>query len=81
MDFIETFSHVAKLVTVKTLLALAASHSWFLSQLDINNAFLNGDLFEEVYIDLPPGYLNQGELPSDGVKRVCKLHKFIYGLK
>lgn len=60
IDFIDTFSHVAKLVTVKVILALAACHKWHLAQLDINNAFLNDDLTEEVYMDLPLGYKLQG---------------------
>ena len=81
VDFTETFSPVAKLDSVKVLLALAASHSWHLVQLDVNNAFLHGDLLEEVYIDLPLGYGRKGEQISSKDKLVGKLHKSIYGLK
>ena len=66
---------MAKLVTVKVLLALATHHKWYLVQFDVNNVFLNGDLFEKVYIDLPLDYGSKGE------NYVCRLHKSIYGLK
>ena len=78
LDYLETFSPVAKLVTVKVLLPLAAKQKWHLVQLDANNAFLDGDLFEEVYMELPLGYLRQGESIVNGKRLVCKLHKFIY---
>ncbi|XP_075504400.1 putative mitochondrial protein AtMg00820 [Primulina tabacum] len=53
VDFFEIFSPVAKLATIKTVIELAASQNWHLALLDVNNAFLNGDLSEEVYMDLP----------------------------
>lgn len=48
--------------------------------MDINNAFLNGDLFEEVYMALPLGYYDHFRADKQ-VPYVCKLNKFIYGLK
>lgn len=74
VDFVDTFSPVAKMTTVKTLLAVAAAKKWSLHQLDISNAFLNGDLEEEIYMTLPPGYTaKDGEaLPPNAV---CKLKK------
>lgn len=65
---------------MKLLLSLAPKLKWSLHQLDISNAFLNGDLDEEIYMKLPLGYEKMtGE--SVGPNAVCKLHKSIYGLK
>ncbi|KAE8702231.1 Detected protein of unknown function [Hibiscus syriacus] len=73
--YVETFSPVAKMVTVRTVLALASIHQWPLFQMDIYNSFLQGDLVEEVYMSLPEGFCSQGET------RVCRLQKSLYGLK
>lgn len=75
LDFHDTFSPVAKMVSVRTVITLAASREWSISQMDVSNAFLQGDLYEDVYMHMPQGFCRKGE------KKVCKLVKSFYGLK
>ncbi|KAI9162373.1 hypothetical protein LWI28_026651 [Acer negundo] len=75
INYQDTFSPTAKITSVCCLLALAAARGWSLYQMDVNNAFLHGDLTEEIFMSPPPGLQRQGE------KLVCRLHKSLYGLK
>ena len=75
-DYYDTFSPVAKMTSVHLLLSMAAMSSWPLFQLDIKNAFLHGDLTEEVYMEQLPGFVAQGE---SGL--VCWLRRSLYGVK
>ncbi|RVW49230.1 Retrovirus-related Pol polyprotein from transposon TNT 1-94 [Vitis vinifera] len=74
IDYEETFAPVARISSVRALLAVAAARKWDLFQMDVKNAFLNGDLSEEVYMQPPPGL-------SIESNKVCHLRRALYGLK
>ncbi|PKU82073.1 Retrovirus-related Pol polyprotein from transposon TNT 1-94 [Dendrobium catenatum] len=72
----ETFSPVAKMLTIRLLLMLSLHCNWPVYQLDVSNAFLHGDLLEDIYMRQPPGFIDQTN-PHAG----CKLQNSLYGLK
>ncbi|GJU21073.1 zinc finger, CCHC-type containing protein [Tanacetum coccineum] len=76
IDFDEVFAPVARIETVRLILALAAYHGWQVHHLDVKSAFLHGDLKEEVYVTQPEGFIQQG---NSG--KVYKLTKALYGLR
>ncbi|GJY30641.1 retrovirus-related pol polyprotein from transposon TNT 1-94 [Tanacetum coccineum] len=76
IDFDETYAPVARLESIRILLAYACAHDFKLFQMDVKSAFLNGFINEEVYVAQPPGFVDF-EKPN----HVFKLKKALYGLK
>ena len=76
IDYEETFAPVARLESIRMLLAFACHKGFTLFQMDVKSAFLNGYILEEVYVEQPPGFQNH-KYPD----HVFKLKKALYGLK
>jgi hypothetical protein len=74
LDYFETYAPVARFASIRLLLALAAKFGLKIQQMDVDTAFLYGDLDEEVFMEQPEGYIEDPEL-------VCRLRKSLYGLK
>lgn len=75
LDYHETFLPIAKMVILRSLIALAESKGWNVYQMNVYNVFLQGDLYEKVYIEIPQGFRRHREI------NVCNLVKSLYGLK
>ena len=80
VDYFDTFAPVARLASIRTVLAFVAAEDYETGQIDIKGAYLNGELTEEevIFMRQPPGY---EEVGADGRKRVIRLRKTLYGLK
>lgn len=76
VDFEEVFAPVARMETVRLLLALAARKGWEVHHMDVKSAFLNGDLQEEVYVCQPPGFVDK-----KNAHKVLRLNKALYRLR
>nr|GEY63172.1 hypothetical protein [Tanacetum cinerariifolium] len=76
VDFDEVFAPVARIETIRILLAFVSSHGWRVHHLDVKSAFLNGWLEEEVYVTQPEGYVK-----ANHPEKVYKLSKVLYGLR
>ena len=75
IDYLDTFSPVIKVTTIRLLLLIVVSKNWQIRQLDISNAFLHGDLTELIYMEQPQGFKD-----SAFPHYVCQLRKSLYGL-
>lgn len=76
LDYAETFSTVIKSTMVRLVLQHAVRNDWTIRQLNVNNAFLQGTLQDEVYVSQPPVFVDK-----DRPHHVCRLRKALYGLK
>ncbi|CAN1745339.1 Retrovirus-related Pol polyprotein from transposon TNT 1-94, partial [Linum perenne] len=76
LDYFDTYSPVTKISTIRILFALASINHMHVHQMDVKTAFLNGELNEEIYMEVPPG-------SSECIvgQKVCRLRKSLYGLK
>jgi len=75
IDYTEVYAPVCTAPTRRTVLALAAQHGWHVHHVDVKTAFLDGNLQEEIYTGLPPGF----DMGASG--KVWRLRKALYGLK
>jgi hypothetical protein len=73
LDYNETYAPVARLTTVRAMLAIANKENLYIHQMDVKSAFLQGNIEEEIHMIIPAGFNDEG--------KICKLNKALYGLK
>nr|GFD10416.1 zinc finger, CCHC-type [Tanacetum cinerariifolium] len=76
IDYFYTYAPVARISTIRLMIAMVSIHNLIIHQMDVKIPFLNGDLEEEVYMNQPHGFIMLGN-----EIKVCKLIKSLYGLK
>lgn len=76
VNYCETFSLIVKPAAVRVVLSIAVINQWQIRQVDVNNAFLNGDLTKEVYMNQPKIFVDQQRLNF-----IYKLLEALYGLR
>ena len=76
LDYFDTYSPVARITSIRLLIAITSVYNLEIHQMDVKTAFLNGELDEEIYMEQPEGFIVKGQ-----EKKVCKLIKSLYGLK
>ncbi|KAJ9557645.1 hypothetical protein OSB04_012259 [Centaurea solstitialis] len=76
IDYFDTYAPVARISSIRTLIAISALKGLYIHQMDVKTAFLNGYLNEEIYLEQPEGFVVPGQ-----ENKVCRLIKSLYGLK
>jgi hypothetical protein len=76
VDYFKTFTPVAKLASIRSILAIAACNDWDITMFDFHGAYLNRELNKDIFMEQPPDYET-----ADHECYVVKLHKTLYGLK
>ena len=76
VDYFDTYLPVTRITSIRMLIAITTSNNFEIYQMDVKTAFLNGDLEEKIYNEQPEEFVALGK-----EKKVCKLFKFLYGLK
>jgi hypothetical protein len=78
VDYFEIYAPVAKPTSIRVVLAIATHEDWVLDNMDVDTAFLQSPVHEEIYVSQPEGFEQRG---ANGKELVCRVHKSLYGLK